>query len=142
MSARSPMLTAARAGGAYFAIVFAAGFVLGSLRVLAFLPLVGEATAVLMELPVILTVAWLASRWVMRRFAVTRSFAAALLMGGIAFALLMLAELALAIIGFGRTLSEHLARYGRWPELLGLAGQLLFAMFPAIQAAASHRRPN
>ena len=50
------------AGLAYFAIVFALGFVLGLVRVPFLVPRVGETTAVLIELPIILTLAWLTCR--------------------------------------------------------------------------------
>jgi hypothetical protein len=45
-------------GTAYIVAVFAAGFVLGVLRTLVLVPLFGELAAVLVELPVMLTVAW------------------------------------------------------------------------------------
>lgn len=47
-----PFLRAAIAGLAYFAVVFAAGFALGVLRVLFAMPILGETVAVLFELPV------------------------------------------------------------------------------------------
>ncbi|OAE99916.1 hypothetical protein AYJ54_32020 [Bradyrhizobium centrolobii] len=124
---------------AYFAIVFAAGFALGVLRVLVLLPSLGETVAVLLEMPVILTSAWLACRWIITRFGVPKKGTAGLIMGGLAFALLMTAEFLLATLGLERTVSEQLIRYGRVPELRGLAGQLLFAAFPNIQLALMRR---
>lgn len=56
---RAPLVRSALAGLAYFTLVFAAGFALGTARVLVLLPGVGETTAVLLELPLILTVSWL-----------------------------------------------------------------------------------
>ena len=56
---RNPSLTA---GLAYFAIVFVIGFVLGLIRVPFLVPLLGKLTAVLIELPIILTLAWLICR--------------------------------------------------------------------------------
>ena len=49
--ARNPSLTA---GLAYFASVFAIGFVLGLIRIPFLVPLFGDITAVLIELPIIL----------------------------------------------------------------------------------------
>jgi len=122
------------AGAAYFAIVFAAGFVLGALRVALVAPLVGETSAVVVELPVILTASWIACGWCVRRFGVARKMAPRLAMGAIAFALLMLAELCLSVVGLNRTFAEHVAALVSRPGLIGLAGQALFALFPALQA--------
>jgi dipeptide/tripeptide permease len=122
------------AGAAYFAIVFAAGFVLGALRVALVAPLVGETSAVVVELPVILTASWIACGWCVRRFGVAETVAPRLLMGAIAFALLMLAELCLSVVGLNRTFAEHVAALVSRPGLIGLAGQALFALFPALQA--------
>lgn len=58
------MMRAALAGLAYFTLVFAAGFGLGTLRVLALAPILGEGGAVLLELPIILAIAWMACRWI------------------------------------------------------------------------------
>ncbi|MEL7429628.1 MAG: hypothetical protein AAFN43_06475 [Pseudomonadota bacterium] len=44
------------AGAAYFAIVFAAGFILGAARTFLLAPVAGEMLAVLVELPFILAV--------------------------------------------------------------------------------------
>jgi hypothetical protein len=54
-------------------------------------------------------------------------------MGGLAFAILMFAEVGLSILGFGRTFAEHLASYRQIASFMGLLGQLAFASFPAIQ---------
>lgn len=51
------------AGLAYFAVIFAAGVALGTVPVVLLIPRIGETAAVVIELPVILTVAWIASRW-------------------------------------------------------------------------------
>jgi hypothetical protein len=54
-------------------------------------------------------------------------------MGAVAFALLMVGELCVSVFGFGRTVAEHFATYGALEAQLGLAAQLLFAAFPALQ---------
>ena len=55
----NPLLRAAAAGDAYFALVFAAGFLLGSIRVLIIIPRSGEAVVVGLELPIMLAVSWI-----------------------------------------------------------------------------------
>jgi hypothetical protein len=47
--------------------------------------------------------------------------------------LLMLAEVALSIALFGRTLADHLALYADADHQLGLAGQIAFALIPWVQ---------
>ncbi len=128
-----PRLRATVAGLAYVGLVFAAGFVLGILRVLIVIPRVGEIAAVLIELPFLLGLSWLACRWLTKSFDVPPTFGIRLLMSVTAFAVLMFAELAGSTLGFGRTLSEHMAQYRQIAGLLGLAGQIAFAAFPIIQ---------
>lgn len=120
------------AGAIYFAAVFAAGFALGVLRTLVLEPWLGAVSAVLAELPVILAIAWVACARVLRRFPL--SGAGPVVMGTAAFALLMLAEAGISVLLAGRSLPQHLALYREAPHLLGLAGQVLFAAFPWIQA--------
>jgi hypothetical protein len=124
---------ALKAGFAYFAVAFAAGFALGTLRVLVVAPRLGEAAAVLLELPVMLAISWAACGWVLDRFAVPPGGLHRLATGAFAFALLMLAELAVAVIAFGRSPAEHLAAYRSAGAALGLAAQLAFAAFPLVR---------
>ena len=50
------------------------------------------------------------------------------------FLLLMVAEAGLSMLLAGRSLVEHLALYALLPHQVGLAGQLVFAMVPWVQA--------
>ncbi len=127
------MQEAAKAGVAYFAIAFAIAFVLGALRVLFVAPRVGEFAAVLIEVPIMLTVSWLVCGWVLNRIAVPASIGARLAMGAVAFALLMAAEFALGIYGFGNTAGEIVSSFARLPAQLGLAGQVGFALMPVLR---------
>jgi hypothetical protein len=122
-----------QAGCVYFLVVFAAGFLMGSLRVLLIEPAVGETVAVLLEIPVMLTIAWFASRRTVAWFSVPARLRPRLAMGGLAFALLMLAEIGVSTLAFQRTPIEHFQAYLAAPALVGLAGQIVFALFPAAQ---------
>jgi hypothetical protein len=126
--------SALKAGFAYFTIVFAVGFLLGALRVLALVPRLGEALAVAIELPLMLAVSWLVCKSLITRFSVPRGLVPRIAMGGLAFGLLMVAEISVSVLGFRRTISEHLANYQTAAAAMGLLGQLAFALFPAIQS--------
>jgi hypothetical protein len=123
---------ALRAGVAYFLAVFATGFVLGVLRTLFVAPHVGVLAAVAIELPIVLAVAWWVSARLRRGSSLTLRDAG--LMGGTAFLLLMLAEVSLSIALFGRTIAEHFSLYADADHQLGLAGQVVFALIPWLQA--------
>ncbi len=122
-----------KAGCVYFVIVFAAGFVLGTVRVLLLVPILGEAGAVLTELPFILVISWLVCRWLIAGAPVPATLSARTVMGVMAFVLLMAAEGALAIFVFGQDVSGYLQSYRSIPAILGLAGQIAFALFPLVQ---------
>jgi hypothetical protein len=126
-------------GSAYFALVFAAGFLLGALRVLVLAPRLGEGAAVLVELPAMLAFSWIACARVVRWRDVARDAGQRLGMGGIAFALLMAGEAALAVLGFGRTLPEHVAGYLAPERATGLGAQIAFALIPLVQAQLARR---
>lgn len=115
----------------YFALVFAAGFVLGALRVFLLEPKIGEVAATLAELPVMLLVSWLAARHVVGACSIEARLATRLGMGLVAFALLLGAEIGLGVAGFGRTPGAVFAEMLSPKGLVGLAGQVLFALFPA-----------
>jgi len=59
-----------KAGVLYFAFVFGAGFVLGSIRILWIVPRLGTRIAELMETPIMFAVTIVAARWIVRRLAV------------------------------------------------------------------------
>lgn len=119
-----------KAGAAYFAIVFAAGFALGTIRALLIGPAIGETAAVAVELPLMLAISWLACGWVLARIVVAGTLGARLAMGGWAFGMLMAAEVGVSTLFMDRSLAQHIAHYGTAPALLGLAGQIAFASFP------------
>ncbi|HSN81953.1 MAG TPA: hypothetical protein VLS88_05210 [Polyangiales bacterium] len=118
------------AGAAYFAIVFAAGFALGTLRVLFVAPRWGELSAVLLELPFMLAIAWVACGRILIRFRIPRRIPLRLSVGALAFAFLMLAEVILSVAVFNRSMSDYLHELTTPHGLAGLGGQLLFGLMP------------
>jgi hypothetical protein len=137
----SPAAPPIKAALAYFAIVFAAGFVLGTIRTLLLVPRVGPFTAVLIEIPVMLALAWIACRWAVSRYEVESSWVARLVMGALALALLLLAELILSVAAFGITVAGFLSAYATPAGAAGLAAQVGFAAMPLIvgRASVGHR---
>ncbi len=127
--------TAVAAALAYFAIVFAAGFVLGTIRTLVLAPRLGDLAAVAVEIPFMLLLAWLACRRLVRRFAVPPRAADRLIMGGLAFVLLLAAELLLSL-AFGRGPAEFFARLAEPAGSLGLLAQVVFGLLPLVVARA------
>jgi hypothetical protein len=127
------MTQSIRAGLLYFVMVFSLGFLLGTVRVLVLIPRLGELVSTCIELPIILSAAWLASDWLITRLQVSSQWWTRLSMGLIAFGLLMAAELALSVWLVGNTVQEHFAAYGTLPHAIGLAGQAVFALIPLIQ---------
>jgi hypothetical protein len=120
------------AGFCAFLLVFAAGFALGTLRVLALEPRFGALAATLVELPFMLAISWTAVLAMIRRFKVAPTVAARLIMGAVAFGLLIGAELLLGLAAFDGTLAEQLSAWRTLAGVVGLFAQFLFAAFPLL----------
>ena len=123
------------AGFLYFTVVFAAGFVLGALRMLVLAPALGASVAIVLEVPVILLISWYACRAIVDRMDVPPILLHRVAMGAVAFAILMVAELALSMVLLGRSFSQHLLAYAAAGSMLGLGAQIAFALFPTVQLA-------
>lgn len=129
-------MRSAAAGFSYFLIAFAAAFLLGTVRTLWLAPAVGEMAATLIELPVILALAWAACLFVLRRMKVAARTLDRSIMGAAAFAFLIVAEIALGQGLMDRTLAAQVKAMTAPAGLVGLAGQALFGLFPLIALAA------
>ena len=129
---KSRLQTVWNASIAYFAIVFGVAFFLGAFRIAILVPWIGELAAVCVEMPVILTVSWKATKWTVRSFNVSPyALMDRMLMGFLAFVWLMLAELALSVLAFGKTPAEFVHELtSSPPHLLGLIGQILYGWMP------------
>lgn len=125
------------AGFLYFLLVFAVGFLIGTVRTLGIEAGlgVGRLMAVVIELPIMLGASWLVAGFVVRRLPVGDGLAPRLAMGGVAFLLLMAAEAGLSVVLMGRTLEAHVALYGEASHGLGLLGQVCFALIPVLHPA-------
>jgi hypothetical protein len=123
-----------RAASRYFALVFVVAFALGVVRTLLLAPRMGPFRAVAIEVPIILAVSWVVAGWVLRRLPLP-SPGARLAMGAVAFAFLMVAELALTV-ALGGTPCGFVAGMASAAGALGLAGQIGFAIVPALRRSA------
>jgi hypothetical protein len=128
-----------RAGLLYFALTFGAGFVLGPLRILFLVPRVGERTAELLELPVMIGISWLAARWVTGRLAVPPRTAPRLGVGAIAGALLLVTEFTLVLRLRGLTLEEYFATRDPVAGAAYYAAVLLLVAMPLLVRGAPER---
>jgi hypothetical protein len=130
----------AKAALAYSLSVFSIGFALGTFRVLVLLPRIGEAAAVLLELPVMIAGSYLLAVWTVARWQVPARFPDRAAMGALAFAALMLLEFSVSVLIFGNTPRAHLAHYAQPISWLGLSGQIVFAAMPALLLLDRSRR--
>ncbi len=135
-------LSAAKAGLVYFLMVFTVGFLLGTIRTLMIVPVIGEFGAVLVELPFMLLVSWVSCKWVIRVFVVPRCMLPRVTMGLTAFLLLLCAETLLSVFLLNLSLSQHFALYLHVTAQLGLLGQIAFALFPLVQTWAASNKSN
>ena len=123
-----------KTGFLYFALVFAAGFVLGTVRVLWLVPRLGERTAELMETPIMLLVIIIAARWVVRRFPALPALPKRLAMGVIGLVLLIAAEITFVLSLRGLSIAEYVAMRDPVSGSVYLAMLVVFAVMPLLVA--------
>ena len=121
-----------KAGALYFGVVFAAGFILGTIRVIWVVPRLGERTAELIEAPVMLAVTILAARWVVRRRAVPPVVLPRLGMGLTGLGLLLVAELVVVLLVRGLTLGQYIASRDTLSGSVYLVLLAVFAVMPLL----------
>jgi len=127
-----------KAGVVYFALVFAAGFVLGAIRTVWVVPRLGVRTAELAEAPIMFGISIVAARWVVRHLQVSPLRSRRLAMGCAALGLMLVAEFTLGLWMRGMTIREYFA--ARDP-VSGAAYLLTLAAFAVIPIFAGRGRP-
>jgi hypothetical protein len=123
-----------KAGVLYFALVFGAGFVLGTIRTLWVVPRVGTRMAELTETPIMLAVVIVASRWVALHLLVPFVPSVRLGMGAIALGLLLPAEFAFVLWVRGLSIRQYFASRDRVSGAFYYAMLGLFAIMPLLVA--------
>ncbi|MBI3934825.1 MAG: hypothetical protein HY316_09030 [Acidobacteria bacterium] len=121
----------------YFALVFAAGFAFGTIRVLLVVSRLGERTAELMEAPAMIAISYFAARWVVRRFALPPAPVKRLAVGLIALALMLAFEFGFVLPLRGLTIAEYFATRDPVSGTVYCISLALFALFPLLV-----RRPD
>lgn len=118
----------------YFLLVFGAGFVLGTVRVLFLVPLLGERIAELLEMPLMLGVIFFAARWIIRHRLDDRRLISTLSVGFIAMGLVLIADLAVGMLLRGMSSTEVFFDRDPVSGAAYYVSLLLFAVMPAILA--------
>lgn len=127
------MRHAVSAGLAYGAIAFAAGFALGTVRVLWVAPNFGPIAATLLELPLMLAISWFLVASLIAWSRLDAATAPRVIMGLAGLVLLLALETGVGLLLFGRSLADQLAEYWTAPAQIGLLAQLVFAAIPWLQ---------
>ena len=120
------------AGALYFALVFAAGFVLGAIRTLWVVPRIGTRKAELLEMPIMLAVTIFAARWTVHRLNVPLATSARLGMGSVALLLMLVAEFGFVLRLRKLTLREYFATRDPVTGPVYYAMLLILATLPLI----------
>lgn len=121
-------------GALYFALVFAAGFALGTLRVLWVAPRLGERAAELLEMPIMLSVAFFVACWIVRRSTPPPAPAARLGIGLFALGLLLAAEFTLVLGLRGLSVQQYFASRDPVAGAAYLVALALFGLMPLLVA--------
>lgn len=94
---------------AYFALVFSAGFLLGTARVIWLVPQLGTRAAELCEIPAMLLISFFTASWIIKYFAVSEAITARLTVGVIALICLLIVEFTFVLALQGMTIREYIA---------------------------------
>ena len=118
----------------YFLLVFGAGFVLGTGRVLFLVPLLGERTAELLEMPLMLGVIVFAARWIVRHRLAAPRLSTTLSVGFLSLGIILFAELGVGMWLRGMSATEVFLNRDPVSGTAYHISLLLFAVMPAIFA--------
>lgn len=130
------MSDAIKAGIVYSLLVFLVAAMLGSIRQTLLVPWFGPVTAIMIELPIVLAIAWNVCGIVLKNIPVDTAMGQRLIMGATALVCVLLEEMALATLAFGQSFATFAGQYSTMPGLIGLAGQAVFGLIPLVRRAA------
>jgi len=118
------------AGLLYFSGVFAAGFLLGAVRVLWAGPRIGERAAELLEVPLMVAIAVAVAVWIVRRRAIEPAPTPRLVLGFTALAGMLIAEFALVLPLRGMTPARYFADHDPLAAAAYYGALCVFAVAP------------
>jgi hypothetical protein len=121
------------AGIAYFGVLFGMSAAFGVARVLYVAPHFSPALALLLELPVMLAVAFVVSSWIADYLQVDPGLTHRFAMGGRTFILLIVAEFPLSLLLAGQGSRAATGAPGTWISALGFAAQAVASAFPLMR---------
>ena len=105
------------------------------------MPELGQLAAVVLELPIVLTVSWYVSAFSTRRAGIPGNlFLQRIIMGVLSFVLLMNMELVVSVVVFKQPAAAFVSSLSTPHGLLGLAGQAMFGTFPYLQHSAAEKK--
>lgn len=119
-----------RAAASYFGIIFGAGFLLGMIRVPVLVPRIGERAAELSEMPLMFIAIFLAAGYIVRRYQASGSSNEWILVGALALALMVSAEILLAVILAGRGFADYIGSRDPVSGSVYVGMLLVFAAMP------------
>jgi hypothetical protein len=125
-----------RAGLVYFALVFGTGFVLGAFRVPFLVPRIGERWAELAEMPIMATVIYFSAGYMLRRFPEVNFPGRSLVVGLLALALAVCAELVFAVLLQHQDLAKYLGSRDRVSGSVYLVLLVGFALMPRLRLSS------
>jgi hypothetical protein len=123
-----------KGGVLYFAFVFGAGFVLGTIRTLWIVPRFGARTAELMETPIMFVITVLAARWVARHLLLPPTLATRLGVGSVALGFLLMVEFTVVLWLRGVTIGEYIQRRDPVAGTVYIIMLGVFAVMPVLVA--------
>ena len=126
----------------YFGIVFLAGLLLGMIRVPLMVPILGEGTSELIELPFMLIAVFFAARWINDRYVLYSKPLIGLVVGVLAGVFLLLIEFSVVLWLRGLTIGEFLAGRDPIAATFYYIAVGIFALMPAILAVWNRRNAD
>ena len=127
------MLKTVYAGLVYFSLVLGTGFVLGVFRVLFAVPRIGERWAELMEMPLMAAAIFFSAGYILRHFPEINFPRESLIVGFLALALTVVAELGLAVALQSQSLDEYLGSRDKVSGSVYLIMLIVFALMPRLR---------
>lgn len=132
----SDILVSMQAGIKYASMVFAVGFLLGSIRVPFLVPRIGQRNAELLEMPLMALVIIHSAHHIVHRYAMAGKPLLRMITGLVGLSMLLGVELSVNYFIFGRTLREYFVIRDSvsGPAYFALLG--LFALMPYFHSHA------